>query len=132
MRPIVWMHKIFYRQQGQSMVEAAFAIPILLLLFAGCVQLVQIGVAHIVVRVAAYEAARQTYLASGNLANGRQVAMEICRTLSPGQTEYTLGQRGYQVTHHLQAIFPVIKNVEITYSCPGFVFQAGENSEDDP
>ena len=48
------------------MLEAAFAIPVLMLLFAGCVQLLQVGIAHIVVMEAAYEAGRQAVMDQGN------------------------------------------------------------------
>jgi hypothetical protein len=103
-------------QKGQALVEAAVAIPIVVLLFAGCVQLLQIGAAHIIVLDAVFEAGRQAAMDGGN-DNAQRVAGEICRTISAGATEFTADNFQYQVTHHLAAFFPIVKNVVISHAC---------------
>jgi len=126
---ILWRKKLqclIRRQKGQAMVEAAFALPIVLLLFGGCLQLIQIGISTIVVKVAVYEAARQAHMDKQDLGNGRQVAQEICKTLSSGATEFDYEDGAYRVVHHLNALIPVIGDVAITQKVPGYLFQAGE------
>jgi hypothetical protein len=113
---------------GQAMVEAAIAIPIAVLLFAGCVQLLQIGIAHIVVMDAAYEAGRQAFLDQGAMDRATQVAGEICRAVSPGATELKFENGQFIVTHHLQTLFPVLKNLGVSHSCPAYVFRADGGS----
>jgi len=119
-------------QKAQAMVETAFTIPILVLLFAGCVQLIQIGVANVVVYVAVYEAARQAHMDERNLSNGQKVAEEICRAISKGDTEFKFENSYYTVTHHLQPIIPVVKKIRIAHMCPDYIFEAGENAANDP
>jgi hypothetical protein len=111
-------------QDGQALVETVLAIPIILLLFLGSVQMIQIGLAHIVVLDAAYEAGRQAHLDGNRLENGRRVAEEICRCVSSGPTEFSRDDQGkYVVTHHLHSIFPVLKNITIMHQCPWFLFR---------
>ena len=124
--------RLIKQQAGQSMVEAAFAIPIVLLLFAGCAQLIQIGIANIVVRIAVYEGARQAHMDGGKLGNGQRVAEDICKGVSSGTTEFTSENRNYPVTHQLKALFPVVKNIKVDHTCPGYVFEAGEKAANDP
>jgi TadE-like protein len=127
----IWQH-LMKEQTGQAMVEAAFAIPIILLLFAGCTQLIQIGIANIVVRVAVYEGARQAHMDGGELGNGQLVAEDICKSVSSGSTEFTEENGNYTVTHHLKALLPVVKNIKVDHTCPGYVFEAGESRANDP
>jgi hypothetical protein len=124
------MKKLFCKSQGQALVETALAIPILFLLFMGCVQIVQIGLAHVVVLDAAYEAGRQAHMDGNRLDRGRQVAIEICRGVSSGLTEFSLDGHGfYSVTHHLHSIVPIIKNIKITHVCPPFLFRTFGEAE---
>ncbi|MBN1595585.1 pilus assembly protein [candidate division FCPU426 bacterium] len=123
MRHGSWPGRIRRQQKGQSLVEAAFILPVLLLLFAGCALLVQVGLAHIIVQVAVFEAARQAHVDEGRLYNGQRVAVDICTTLSQGQTEFTRDSGRYRVTHHLKPLFPVIKEIRISHACPDYVFQ---------
>jgi hypothetical protein len=118
------MPTIIRSLKAQAMVETAFAIPILVLLFAGCVQMIQIGIAHIVVMEAAYEANRQLVMDAGNPANAQRVAAEICRSLSSGPTVYDKNQAA--VTHQLKSIFPIVKQIKITHVCSPRIFQTEE------
>lgn len=122
-----YMIAIFRCVKAQAMVEAALAVPILILLFAGCVQLLQIGIGHIVVMEAAYEANRQVVLDLGKTDNALRVAQEICRTISPGLTEYDRDHA--TVIHHLRAIFPVIKKIDIVHSCSPRIFGSDETQD---
>ncbi len=110
-------------QKGQLLIEAAVALPILIILFMGCVQLVQIGIAHIVVQDAVYEAGRQAWMDQGDTVNAGRVAGEICRSLSPGRTEFVCQRQWYIVTHHLKPIFAVIKNIKVRHTCPAHLFR---------
>jgi len=128
------MRNLLKDQRGQAMVEAAVAIPIALLLFAGCIQFVQIGLAHIVVMEAAYEAGRQASLDQDQTGNAQRVAAEICRSLSSGTTVFQIDRGQYAVTHHLNSIFPILKNITVSHSCPQTLFltadlQGGNDSE---
>ncbi len=121
------MPELCRNQQGQALAEAALAIPILVLLFMGCLQFLQIGLAHIVVMEAVFEAGRQAYLDQGDPRNGQKVAAEICGSVSPGRTEFVVdpanAARTYTVIHDLKALFPIIRNVHIKHSCPEYVFR---------
>jgi Flp pilus assembly protein TadG len=112
------------------MVETALAVPVLILLVAGCVQLLQIAIGHLVVMEAAYEANRQVILDQGKTDNALRVAQEICRTLGPGTTEYN--QASATVTHHLRAIFPIVKKVDISHSCSPNIFGVEQSKEATP
>jgi Flp pilus assembly protein TadG len=114
------MPKIIRSTKAQAMVEAALAVPILILLLAGCVQLIQIAIGHIVVLEAAYEANRQVIMDQGKTDNAVRVAKEICSAISPGATDYDLNTA--TVTHHLRSIFPIIKKVDISHSCSPYIF----------
>jgi len=125
-----YMPTLLRGTQAQAMVEAAFAIPVLILLVAGCVQLIQIAIGHIVVMEAAYEANRQVILDQGKTDNALRVAQEICRTISPGATEYDKDTA--TVTHHLRSIFPVIKNIDITHACSPYIFGSEQSADVSP
>lgn len=121
-------------QKGQALVEMALAIPILILLFCGCMQLVHIGIAHIVVRDAAFEAGRSAVMNQNNLSRGEAIAQQICRKVSSGATTFEMASLGgnsheYVVTHYLHPIFPVINNIEVKHSCPDFLFDTGAREE---
>jgi len=105
------------------------ALPIVLVLFMGCVQLVQIGVAHVVVMEAAYEAGRQFALDQDPV-HAAQVARDICRPISPGLTEFEPQIRGGRVSHHLRPVVAVIQNVKITHTCPAKLFQSGQGQDE--
>lgn len=115
---------LFKKNQAQAMVEAALAIPILILLFAGCLQLVHVAIANAVVQVAAYEAGRQAGLDSSDMTRAQAVAQEICGALSKGSTNcfYDPDSGSYKVTHNLKAIVPVLGEIKITHACPAFLF----------
>lgn len=109
---------------GQAAVEAAVAIPIAVLLFCGCVQLVQIGLAHLVVLDAVYEAGRQAALDDDQTANAQRVASDICRSISPGETTFRVVPGVYSVTHRLHPLFPVVPQLAISHRCLKDVFCA--------
>lgn len=111
------------------MVEAAIAIPVAVLLFAGCIQLLQIGLAHIVVLDAAYEAGRRAALDDSQTDNAARLAADICRVVSPGATEFRQENGAYTVTHHLRSIFPLVKNITVTQRCPQTSFDVRRGSE---
>ena len=119
-------HEAFEGERGQALAETLVALPVLLCLFAGCVQFVQIGIAHAVVRQAAFEGGRAAYLRGNDLSAGARVARELCRAVGPGRTEFTLSGGAFHVTHELQALFPVIQGLRIHHACPATAFQAGE------
>lgn len=108
-------------------------LPVLLLLFLGCLQLLQIAVAQLVVMDAAYEAGRQAYLHAGQTEPGQAAAADICRSLSPGRTDfgYDPDAGAYRVTHHLQPLFPRVGKPAISYACPASVFSAGDHGGQD-
>ncbi|MCK5218886.1 pilus assembly protein [bacterium] len=110
-------------QRGQLLIETAVALPILIILFMGCVQLVQIGIAHIVVLDAVYEAGRQAGMDQGDTVNAGRVAGEICRSLGPGTTEFICQKQSYIVTHYLKPLFAVVKNVKVRHACPVYLFR---------
>jgi hypothetical protein len=116
------MRRLLRGQKAQSVVETAFAVPILVILFMGCVQLIQIGIGQIVVMVAAYEAGRQVFLDQGGLTNGQQVAQRLCATVSSGPTRLSAEGGQYQVTHHLHAWFPIVKNIQLRHAVPAHIF----------
>jgi Flp pilus assembly protein TadG len=118
------MARRWLSRKGQSMIEAAVAVPILVVLFMGCIQLAQIGLGQIVVMVAAYEAGRQVSMDDNQTANGERVAKEICAAVSSGDTTLSLTSNPNEctVSHHLRALFPVVKNITLTASCPQHLF----------
>lgn len=109
---------------GQAAVESAVAIPIAVLLFCGCVQLVQIGLAHLVVLDAVYEAGRQAAMDNDQPGNAQRVAAEICRFVSPGATTFRVTSGSYTVTHRLRPLFPVVPQLVISHRCLKDVFCA--------
>lgn len=109
-------------ERGQALVETAVALPLLVLLFMGCAQLCQIGLAHILVMDAVYEAGRQAELDRGQTERAARVAREICARISPGATEFRLEGGKCWVVHHLKAVFPLVKSVVIRHSCPDSLF----------
>jgi hypothetical protein len=114
-------------QGGQAVVEAVLAVPILIMLFAACLQLLHLGLAHIVVELAAYEATRQGTLANMNLSEARRTAEDICRVLGPGKTEVTYQDNPprYVVTHHLRPLVPIVRELIVSHSLPSYVFLPG-------
>ena len=109
--------------------EAAFAIPVAVLLFAGCIQLIQIGLAHVIVLDAAYEAGRQAALDGSHAGNAQRVAADICRVVSSGATEFRAEDGVYTVTHHLRSIFPIVKNITVTKRClKSYFFVQGDST----
>lgn len=125
-RPKALLRNISGRQQGQALVETALALPLLLLLFAGCLQLIQLGVAHIVVQVAAYEAGRQAVMDNRAIGQARRVAEEVCRPLGAGRTEITVGSGRTVVVHHLQTLLPIGREIPVRRSCSFLVFRGAE------
>ncbi len=115
-----FMPFIFRCVKAQAMVETAFALPVLVLLLAGCVQVLQIAVAHIVVLDAAYEANRQYVLDQRRAEGACRTAQHICRALGPGVTEYSPIRS--QVTHYLKPLFPMFSTIKIQHDCMWFVF----------
>jgi hypothetical protein len=107
------------------------AIPILIALFGACLQLLHLGIAHIVVELAAYEATRLATLDNMNIAEARRTAEEICRVLGPGLTEvkYQANPPGYEIIHHLRPIVPVIRELTVKHSLPSYVFLPGYELE---
>lgn len=113
---------------GQAAVEAAVALPIAVLLFCGCVQLVQFGLAHIVVQEAAFEAGRQAALDKNGTGNAQRVAAEICSRISTGPTEFQIDNGVFVVTHHLHSFLKILPDFAITHRCPPFIFDTGEGN----
>lgn len=122
-RPISKIVRL-HSQCGQAVVEMVLAIPILIALFAACLQLLHLGMAHIIVELAAYEATRQATLANMNIADARSTAEDICKVLGPGRTEvkYQDNPAGYIIIHHLRTIVPMIRELKVEHSFPSYVF----------
>ncbi len=123
---------VFRRSQtGQAVVELVVAIPILIALFGACLQLLHLGIAHIVVELAAYEATRLATLDNMNIAEARRTAEDICRVLGPGLTEvkYQSNPPGYEIIHHLRPIVPIIRELTVKHSLPSYVFLPGYELE---
>ncbi len=118
-------------QAGQAVVELVVAIPILIALFGACLQLLHLGIAHIVVELAAYEATRLATLDNMNIAEARRTAEDICRVLGPGLTEvkYQSNPPGYEIIHHLRPIVPIIRELTVKHSLPSYVFLPGYELE---
>ncbi|MEW6516614.1 MAG: TadE family protein [candidate division FCPU426 bacterium] len=112
------------------MVESALAIPILIALFAACLQMLHLGLAKVVVYVAAYEAARQGTINNMNLNEARRTAEEICGVLGKGRTEVTYdGQvQRYTITHYLQPIVPIVREIKVSETFPAYVFLPGNET----
>jgi Na+/H+-translocating membrane pyrophosphatase len=94
------------------------------------VQLLQIGLGHVVVMEAAYEANRQVVLDQGNTDNAQRVAREICSAISSGATEYN--KDSATVIHHLKAIFPIVKSIDIAHACSPYLFSTDETPDAAP
>lgn len=114
-------------QAGQAVVETVLAIPILIALFAACLQMLHLGIAHIIVELAAFEATRQATLANMNINDARSTAEDICKVLGPGQTEvkYMDNPPGYTIIHHLRTIVPIVRELKVEHSFPSYVFLPG-------
>ncbi len=124
-RLFILLLTLFRRHRAQALVETALALPLLLLLFAGCLQIIQLGVAHIVVQVAAYEAGRQAAMDNQDLGRARQVAEDMCRPLGAGRTEIKVEQGRTVVTHHLKTLLPIGREIPVSRACLSIVFWNG-------
>jgi hypothetical protein len=129
----VKIQQLAWRQKGEVLVETALAVPLVLAIFAGCAQIVQIGLAHIVVREATYEAGRQ-YWMDNSSGNAGRVAAEICSRLSSGRTvfAYDAATGLCTVTHQLNSLFSIVKNIKISHSLPAGVFRTEQEEDDQP
>ncbi|MEW6515746.1 MAG: TadE family protein [candidate division FCPU426 bacterium] len=117
----------FSSPSGQAVVESALAIPLLIALFAACLQMLHLGLAKVVVYIAAYESARQGTINNMNLNEARRTAEEVCGVLGKGRTEVTYdGQvQRYTITHYLRPIVPVIREIKVSETFPAYVFLPG-------
>lgn len=126
------MRQIIKQEKAQNLVEAAIAIPILLIIFFGCVELVHLAIAHIMVKEAAYEAGRQAAIHQDNTHQAETVAASICEKISGGKTRFFIkdadnsGPKQYVVSHKKTALFPIIPDQEIKHSVAAFVFHTGD------
>ena len=118
------------QEKAQTLIEAAIALPVLLLLFFGCMELVHVAVGHIVVREAAFEAGRQASI-NKNADYATKVAISICGKISKGETTFEIEDRennkkSYVVTHHLKPWVPIIPGKEISHQVPDYLFYSGD------
>lgn len=123
--------KMIQDESAQALVESAIAIPVLIILFFGCLELIHMGIGHIVVREAVFEAGRMCYLDKEDQQNAERIAKEICSKISKGNTDFYIdeppqGARVYVVSHQIKPIVPVIPSREIKYSVPVFMFESGD------
>ncbi len=82
-----WWHD----EQGQSLVEFALVLPILLLILVGIFNFGQVFYSDIVINEAARDAARYASIGVGET-EINQVITEDCQTLNTSQLSYSISQ----------------------------------------